>query len=458
MSVARKLRRKIQLTDEKIEKRKVRKELSADGMFDIVRQELKEIPDHRRDNVQISLEDALMAGFAVFQLKHPSLLAFEKERLEDQEGLKAAFHFTNVPCDTQMRTILDPVHPEFLRSSFSALFRALQRGKGLEDMTWLGDHYLLSGDGTGFYSSAKVSSPYCLRKKSDKNGNVLYQMQMYAGAIVCPGKRTVIPLFPEMIRRQDGNTKNDCERSAAARFYAGFRKDHPSLKTIVIEDALSSNGPHIEDLMRHDLRFILGAKEGDHRALFDEVDMASTRGEVMEFGGHQPDNLRVEEHYRFVNGVPLNKSHPDLLVNVLEFWETKDEKTTKFSWVTDIEITEENVREIMLAGRARWKIENETFNTLKNQGYNLGHNYGLGKIHLSAVLTTLMMLAFLVDQIQRKCCWLYREAMKRTGADYKLYELMRSIIDLFLVTCFEDVLRMIVETKKVKPGWEKRLP
>ena len=79
----------------------------------------------------------------------------------------------------------------------------------------------------------------------------------------------------------------------------------------------------------------------------------------------------------------------------MEYWQVdKDNKVTKFCWVTDLTITQENAFEIMRAGRARWKIENETFNTLKNQGYNLGHNYGLGKKNLSAVCAILMMLAF----------------------------------------------------------------
>ena len=60
----------------------------------------------------------------------------------------------------------------------------------------------------------------------------------------------------------------------------------------------------------------------------------------------------------------------------------------------------------MRGGRARWKIENETFNTLKNLGYNFEHNYGHGKKYLSTVFGLLMMLAFLLDQIQELCCTL----------------------------------------------------
>jgi len=91
-----------------------------------------------------------------------------------------------------------------------------------------------------------------------------------------------------------------------------------------------------------------------------------------------------------------------------------------FSWVTDFTVTEDNMFKIMRGGRARWKIENETFNTLKNRGYNLGHNYGLGKKNLSMVFVMVMMLAFLVDQTLQICCALFVAVLKKAGSK-KIY-------------------------------------
>jgi len=75
---------------------------------------------------------------------------------------------------------------------------------------------------------------------------------------VHPDSPVVIPLAPEPIIKQDGETKNDCERNAAKRFLARVRQDHPDLPLIIVEDALSSNAPHIRELQKHHLRFILG--------------------------------------------------------------------------------------------------------------------------------------------------------------------------------------------------------
>ena len=88
-------------------------------------------------------------------------------------------------------------------------------------------------------------------------------------------------------------------------------------------------------------------------------------------------------------------------VHFIDYWEVGDAKVQHFSWVTDIRVSKRNVYHLMRGGRARWKIENETFNTLKNQGYHFEHNYGHGEQHLSVVFAMLMMLAFLVDQAQQ---------------------------------------------------------
>ncbi|MCP5005293.1 MAG: transposase, partial [Planctomycetes bacterium] len=308
-----------------------------------------------------------------------------------------------------MREVLDEVFPKYIRPSFKDVYRKLQRGKALEQMVFMEGCYLLSLDGTGFYFSEKISSDSCLEKRNNKTGEVIgYYMQMLGGSIVNPDYKEVIPLCPEMIIKQDGQNKNDCERNAAKRFFEHLRREHPHLPLIITEDALSPNAPHIRDLKSHNLHFILGVKPGDHTFLFNHVNNALLNGGTTEFELKDKDNPEITHRFRFLNNVPLNASNQDLEVNFLEYWEITEKKTKHFSWVTDFTITRDNAYQIMRGGRARWKIENETFNTLKNQGYNFGHNYGLGKKHLSTIFVMLMMLAFLVDQTQQLCCTLFR--------------------------------------------------
>ena len=173
-----------------------------------------------------------------------------------------------IPSDTQMRVVLDDVEPESLRPVYKELFQDVQREKALEPYRIMGKYYLLSLDGTGYFSSSKIHCANCLVKKL-RNGERLYHHQMLRAAIVHPKLKTVIPLMPEPIIKQNGVKKNDCERNAPKRFFKKLRQDHPRLSLIITEDALSTNAPHIKELKKHNLRFILGAKESDRAFLFE---------------------------------------------------------------------------------------------------------------------------------------------------------------------------------------------
>jgi hypothetical protein len=416
-----------------------RKHLSADALFSVVRSGFAAIPDYRLSDTEISLTDALMAAFALFSLKSPSLLAFDKHRVEGNLG--TIYAIDHVPCDTQMREILDPVSPASLRPLFKSVFGQLQRGKALESMMFLDDYYLLALDGTEYFSSKTIHCAACLHKVH-RNGSITYSHQMLGAALVHPDQWAVIPLMPEPIVKQDGTGKNDCERNAAKRFIAKLRKDHPHLKCIVTEDSLSSNAPHIETLHAHGLHYILGVKDGDHAYLFEQVQTADQAGRVTSYERHDRA-ARVVHRFRFVNDVPLNTSHRDVRVNFIEYWEVGEHKVQHFSWVTDLRVSQRNVYHLMRGGRARWKIENETFNTLKNQGYHFEHNYGHGTQNLSVVFAMVMMLAFLVDQTQQLCCALFQAVWAKLGSKRLLWERMRALFYDYALESMRQLLEAL---------------
>jgi Transposase DDE domain len=418
----------------------VRKHLSADALFHLVRSGFARLPDHRLDETELSLTDALMSAFAMFSLKAPSLLAFDKARAEG--NLHTIYGIERVPCDTYMRAILDPVSPKMLRPVFTSVFRQLQRGKALEPMVFLDGHYLLALDGTEYFSSQTIHCASCLQKVH-RNGTITYFHQMLGAAIIHPDLREVIPLMPEPIGRHDGTAKNDCERNAAKRFMTKLRQDHPHLKFIVTEDSLSSNAPHIETLHEHGLRYILGVKAGDHAYLFQQVQAAEQAGRVTSYERHDRAAGLVHR-FRFLNDVPLNASHAEVRVNFIEYWEIGQDKVQHFSWVTDLRVTKRNVFHLMRGGRARWKIENETFNTLKNQGYNFEHNYGHGEQHLSVVFAMLMMLAFLVDQAQQLCCALFQAVWAKLGSKRMLWERLRALFYDYAFTSMRQLFEALL--------------
>jgi hypothetical protein len=402
---------------------KLRKHLSANALLSKLRSGFADLADHRSGDVDIALSDALMSAFALFSLKSPSLLAFDKERTED--NLQRLYGIKRVPCDTSMREILDPVEPESLRPMFKQVFRQLQRGKALEAMVFVQGHYLLALDGTGYFSSTQIHCASCL-EQHPRNGIVTYSHQLLGAALIHPDKREVIPLRPEPIVKPDGASKNDCERNAAKRFLTKFRQDHPHLQVIVTEDSLSSNAPHIEMLHDHNVPYLLGVKEGDHAFLLQQVPQAEQAGRVTYYA-RQDAETGAHHRFRFVRNMPLNAFHAALRVNFIECWETINGKVQHVSWVTDLRVNKGTVYRRMQGARARWRIENETFNTLKNQGYHFEHNFGHGYQHLSVVFAILMMLAFLVDQAQQLCCPLFQAAWAKWGSKRLLWEKMRAL-------------------------------
>jgi hypothetical protein len=426
----------------------VRKHLSADALFGLLRSGFAAIPDHRPGRPDIALTDALMAAFALFSLKSPSLLAFDRERTEG--NLHRVYGIERVPCDTAMREILDPVEPASLRPLFQAVFRALQRGTVLEDMVFVEGHYLLALDGTGYFSSTQIHCASCLETQH-RTGTVTYRHQMLGAALIHPDRREVIPLMPEPIIKSDGAEKNDCERNAAKRFITKLRQAHPHLKVIVTEDSLSSNAPHIEVLHDHHCHYILGVKEGDHPFLYQQVAAAEQAGRVTSYDRDDPET-GLRHRFRFVSDVPLNASHTDLRVNFLECWEWDGDHVQHFSWVTDLRVNKGTVYQIMRGGRARWRIENETFNTLKNQGYHFEHNFGHGYQHLSVVFAVLMMLAFCGDQIQQLCCPLFQAVWAKLGSKRRLWEKMRALFYTYALTSMQHLFEVLWY------GWQKTAP
>lgn len=386
----------------------------------------------------------------MFQFKSPSLLHFEKSVHDDNDkvligNLKRLFWLSNVPSDSQMRTIVDEVSPSELRPAFRAVQSVVQRGRMLEDFKVFGDKIIVSVDGTGLFSSTKIHCPQCGVKKR-KNGVVEFYHQLLVAVIVCPQNKTVLPLDFEPIVKSDGEAKDCCERNAAKRLIPSIARQYPKRNFIIVEDALAANGPHIALLQEHAMDFVIGAKPAGLASLFAAFDerRADSDGAVLEF--ELTDEKNIIKGCRFANDLPINNSHPDVRVNLIEFWEVDAKgKQTQWSWISSLEITRENAFEIAAIGRSRWGIENQVFNTLKNQGYQLEHNYGHGKKNLSSTLAGLMLLAFLVDQVQEHACPVYKAARAKTRIKTHLWAKMQTYLQDIDLPDWETLFRLIAK-------------
>lgn len=427
-----------------------RKYLSADGLIAVVRHSLRK-EKLKELNSDYSWQDCVMSGLAIFGFKCPSLLQFEKKLAEEKgvrRNLRTLYHVEKAPSDTCLRERLDVISPEQLRRPFKTIFAYLQRGKALESYRYLDNHYIISVDGTGQYSSEHVYCKNCC-EKHHRDDSVTYYHHMLGAALVHPDHNVVIPFAPEPIVKGDGDTKNDCERNASKRLLTDLRREHPHLKILIVEDGLASNFPHLSLLDSLKMDYVIGVKPGDHKYLFDWISALKPESYT------QQDNKETEHTFECYSDVPLNDANYNYRVNVMVYTEKKASgKVQRFSWVTKLKITEKNAEKIMRAARSRWRIENETFNTLKNQGYHFEHNYGHGYENLCSVMTILMLLAFLIDQVQQLCCKAYQQARKHAGTFVALFEFARSLIKLFAFESFHQLWVFIGEPENRSPPKE----
>jgi len=365
---------------------------------------IEKFPDTRKGkNKSYSVRDATLSAFSVFFTQSPSFLSFQRsmELNKGNNNGRTLFGIDKIPCDNQIRNILDPVSPEHLCPVFDAIKNLLQEKKILEQYRSFNNTFLIPLDGTYFFSSGAIHCPSCSSKKH-RDGTVSYFHSAITPVIVAPGNPRVIALAPEFISPQDGAEKQDCENAAAKRWIARWGPQYAKLGVTILGDDLYCKQPVCELLLAHKLNFILTCKPSSHPWLSEWLGIADPVEDLHEF------SLKVwtgkEQHtytYRYANQVPLKDGEKALQVNWAELIITnqKGEQIYRNSFATNHLITRENVEALVAAGRCRWKIENENNNTLKTKGYHLEHNFGHGKQYLSNLLLTLNLLAFLFHTV-----------------------------------------------------------
>jgi hypothetical protein len=400
------------------------------------------IPETRdKPKCSYSQHDIVMSAFACMYFQDPSFLAFQK-RLENKlksSNLKTLFDVKEIPRDTQMRTVLDNIPSDSFSDVFSNMFEQLRRHHHLKQFEVMPGIHLCSVDGSQYHSSKQISCGHCLTKTHKRGGTdyTSYGHSVLQGAIMHPSQRQVIPMIPEIVRNEDGTKKQDCELNASKRFLRQLRQRHPKLGLMICGDGLFSHQPMIEETLKQGMHYLYVAKPDDHTYMMEWIDAYQALPNYQ-----YKDEKGRTHHYRWQNRLPLNGKTDTVEVNWLEYRLTnKQGKVTfKNSWVTDVDVTRDNVKTLVDAGRCRWKIENECFNTLKNQGYHLKHNYGHGKKYLSDNLYILTLLAFYFHQIFELTDKQYQACRVAYGSKKQLWENLRVTVRFLLFDSWEDLL------------------
>ena len=375
------------------------------GIFNGMLNNLEEagggISDTRREgfDLKYQLSDALKCAMSVFFFQHPSMLDFQVRMKQKwkRSNLETMMKVKEIPSNVQITTLLDGISPDSVSGVFNRNLQEVDAWGCLQDFRCLDGGVLLALDGLWYFSSEQIHCEHCLHKTKD--GVTTYYHSALAGTIVKPGNTAVLPVAPEMITNEDGEKKQDCERNAAKRWLSKHADEYSWLDPTLLGDDLYSNYPFCKEVLEKGYSFIFTCKEDSHPWLSETV-----KNSFLEETSRKEWNGRhnLKYTYQWLNGVEIRDNKQTLLVNFLSLsiWNEKHNKQTYYnSWITNKTITKDNVGHLASCGRARWKIENEHNNVLKNHGYNLQHNFGHGKNHASEIYCIANLLVFQIHSL-----------------------------------------------------------
>jgi len=359
----------------------------------------EQLPDLRTGNITYKMSDAALGAFSIFFTQSPSFLDFQRmlEKAKGSSNAQTLFNMVNIPSDNHIRNLLDPIEASYFDPLYHYIIDRFESSGQLKPYRDINGDLLVALDGTQYFSSSKICCKNC-KVTNHSNGDIIYSHTAITPVILAPGNPRVLPLEPEFLTPQDGDTKQDCENKAAKRWLKRQGSQLKKLGVTILGDDLYCKHPVCEAILIEGLNFILTCKPSSHKTLYEWIDyLDKTKGlETLEIQ-HRKGKHSYTDKYRFASDVPLRDSKDSLKVSWCELTTVRDDGKITYhnSFATNHAITKENVTKMVTAGRARWKIENENNNTLKTKGYHLTHNFGHGKENLSTVMASLNLLAFL---------------------------------------------------------------
>lgn len=426
-------------------------------MLDGLKRSLAEIPEQRRGrNCTYELAEAGLAAFSVFFMQSPSFLAHQRDmqRRKGHNNAEGLFGVKRIPSDGQIRNLLDAVNPAQLGESFWAIYEGLKEGGDLEDNQGVGDTQLISLDGTQYFSSQKLHCDQC--RVTVRDEEVYYSHQVLLAVVCGLQQRHVVCLEPEFITPQDGHDKQDCEQQAIKRWVKRNARRFSEWKVTILADDLHSHQPICELLRDHKMHFILTCKEKSHSTLYEELELLQHVERAVSTRRVRRWNGRFQELwvYRWAEQLPLRGDAKTLHVNwcaLTIIREDSGEQLYHNAWLTDHVLDETTVVAVARDGRNRWQVENEGINVLKNRGYNFEHNYGHGQQHLSMVLLTLLLLAFLFHTALALSCPSYQAVRRELGPRRTFFNDLRALTRYLYFANWQQLLTFMYQQLEIAP-------
>ena len=430
--------------------------LKFDDVIEALCQRMREIPDPRSgSNTRYSMEQIGMAAFSVFFTQSPSFLSYQTAMQENKGNSNAntLFGVDKIPTDNHIRKQLDHLSPSHLFPLFRQIFEWLSEHHRLDPFRSIEQQLLIAMDGTQYHSSDSIHCQQC-NCKTSKDGTVHYSHTVVTPVLVAPGIHYVLPLEPAFIEPQDGHNKQDCETAAAKRWIHQYGAPYAARGVTLLGDDLYSRTPLCRELLSEGFNFLFVCKPSSHKNLYQWIEEMEQMGKIhhLEIQRRRGKKVQIDQ-YRWMNQLPLYDGEEPLQVNWCELTttDTTGKVLYRNSFASNHLLTDENMVQMVEAGRTRWKVENENNNTLKTKGYHLSHNFGHGKKNLSALLATMNLLSFLLHTLLEQMDDRYQMIRAKLPTRKRFYQDISALSTYMLFESFDSLLEFMMKGLELGP-------
>ncbi|HSH20031.1 MAG TPA: transposase [Draconibacterium sp.] len=358
-------------------------------------------PRKRKD---YSLAELVVGGVMLFVFKEGSRNAFDNDRREAmfRKNYQRAFKLRLPGMDAveDLYRLLDESELESLKH---LLVKTLIEKKMFYKFRFMGKKYFVAIDGTGV---ASYETDYCgeCTSKTSKSGKTTYSHNVLEAKLVTHNGMSV-SIATEWVRNENGKEydKQDCELNAFKRLAVKLKKVYPRLPLVILADGLYANQSFFRICKDNGWGFIVTFKDGSLPSVNEEMGLlpgSAWRCRERFLAGK---GKRTKQSFRWINGI----GYRSFELSVAECKETTvhtvsgvTEENT-FTHITDMPIDNSNYHLVSQGGRMRWNIEN-SFDYLKEHGYNLGHKFSRSSFRALKNYYQSMLLAHTINQFVEK--------------------------------------------------------
>jgi hypothetical protein len=366
---------------------------TIDHFFPDLYERIREIPDFRK-SPEYELVEVIIACLGMFLFKEGSRNALNNERKESRfkKNFTRIFKVRLPHMDT-VDKVMRKLEEQELEKLKTEMIRGLIERKIFAKSRLLGKYYLVAVDATHVMTVEEGHCQHCLTRTS-KKGKVTYFHNVLEAKLVC-NNGFCLSLGTQWIENPQGDyDKQDCEHKAFERLAPKLKQNYPHLPICILGDGLYPNQTFFNICKNNNWGWIVTFKDGNLPSVWKIV---LSNGVTPQTRKHTQERQRknVVHNYTWINNIEYRGNH----LHWFECVERVDQTQKRFVFLSNLAVNYEDVMELTISGRLRWKIENEGFNIQKNQGYGLGHKYSRISMKAFKNYYQCMQIAHMINQL-----------------------------------------------------------